>query len=66
MRGYQVVLLGRDAPGKAASHGYSASIAVTEFKSAPGPSVWKQIPGSMLNSDGPVRVRPVYMPWLVP
>jgi D-amino-acid dehydrogenase len=43
-----------------------ASIAVTEFMPASRPSVWKQIPGWLLDPEGPVRVRPGYMPRLVP
>ncbi|MES2540768.1 MAG: FAD-dependent oxidoreductase [Pseudomonadota bacterium] len=65
-RGRQVVLVDRDAPGKGASYGNMASIAVTEFMPASRPSVWKQIPGWMLDPEGPVRVRPSYMPKLVP
>jgi D-amino-acid dehydrogenase len=65
-RGRQVVLLDRDAPGKGASFGNMASIAVTEFMPASRPSVWKQIPGWMLDPEGPVRVRPSCMPKLVP
>jgi D-amino-acid dehydrogenase len=65
-RGRQVVLLDRDAPGKGASFGNMASIAVTEFMPASRPSVWKQIPGWMLDPEGPVRVRPSYMLKLVP
>lgn len=65
-RGRQVVLLDRDAPGKGASFGNMASIAVTEFMPASRPSVWRQIPGWMLDPEGPVRVRPGYMPKLVP
>ena len=65
-RGRQVVLVDRDAPGKGASFGNMASIAVTEFMPASRPSVWKQIPGWMLDPEGPVRVRPSYMPKLVP
>jgi D-amino-acid dehydrogenase len=65
-RGRQVVLIDRDAPGKGASFGNMASIAVTEFLPASRPSVWKQIPGWMLDPEGPVRVRPSYMPKLVP
>lgn len=65
-RGRQVVLLDRDTPGKGASYGNMASIAVTEFMPASRPSVWKQIPGWMLDPEGPVRVRPGYMPKLVP
>lgn len=65
-RGRQVVLIDRDAPGKGASFGNMASIAVTEFMPASRPSVWRQIPGWMLDPEGPVRVRPSYMPRLVP
>lgn len=65
-RGRPVVLLDRNAPGKGASYGNMASIAVTEFMPASRPSVWKQIPGWMLDPEGPVRVRPGYMPKLVP
>jgi len=65
-RGRQVVLVDRDAPGKGASFGNMASIAVTEFMPASRPSVWRQIPGWMLDPEGPVRVRPSHMPKLVP
>ena len=65
-RGRQVVLVDRDAPGRGASYGNMASIAVTEFMPASRPSVWRQIPGWMLDPEGPVRVRPGYMPRLVP
>lgn len=65
-RGRQVVLVDRDAPGRGASFGNMASIAVTEFMPASRPSVWRQIPGWMLDPEGPVRVRPGYMPRLAP
>ncbi|MFC3087472.1 NAD(P)/FAD-dependent oxidoreductase [Tabrizicola soli] len=65
-RGRQVVLVDRDTPGMGASFGNMASIAVTEFMPASRPSVWKQIPGWMLDPEGPVRIRPSYMPRLVP
>ena len=65
-RGQQAVLLDRDALGRGASFGNMASIAVTEFMPASRPSVWKQIPGWMLDPEGPVRIRPGYMPRLLP
>lgn len=65
-RGRKVVLLDRDTPGRGASFGNMASIAVTEFMPASRPSVWRQIPGWMLDPEGPVRVRPAYMPRLLP
>jgi len=65
-RGRDVVLIERDAPGRGASYGNMASIAVTEFMPASRPSVWKQIPGWLIDPEGPVRVRPAYMPRLTP
>jgi D-amino-acid dehydrogenase len=65
-RGRSVILLDRQAPGAGASFGNMASIAVTEFMPASRPSVWRQIPGWMLDPEGPVRIRPAYMPKLVP
>ncbi|MCV9966796.1 FAD-binding oxidoreductase [Pararhizobium sp. BT-229] len=64
--GRQVVLLDRGEVGRGASYGNMASIAVTEFMPASRPSIWKQIPGWMLDPEGPVRVRPGYMPKLLP
>lgn len=65
-RGRRVVLVDRDAPGMGASFGNMASIAVTEFMPTSRPSVWRQIPGWMLDPEGPVRLRASYMPKLLP
>ncbi|CAN7667985.1 NAD(P)/FAD-dependent oxidoreductase [Rhizobium sp. LjRoot258] len=65
-RGRSVMLLDKDAPGKGASYGNMASIAVTEFMPASRPGIWAQMPKWMLDPEGPVRVRPGYVPRLVP
>lgn len=65
-RGESVVVVDRNEPGKGASYGNMASIAVTEFMPASRPGIWKQMPGWMLDPEGPVRVRPSYMPRLIP
>ncbi len=65
-RGRDVVLVDRGPVGMGASYGNMASIAVTEFMPASRPAVWKQMPGWMLDPEGPVRVRPTYMPKLIP
>ncbi|ULJ75751.1 NAD(P)/FAD-dependent oxidoreductase [Rhizobium gallicum] len=65
-RGRRVVLLDKGEVGRGASYGNMASIAVTEFMPASRPSIWKQIPGWLLEPEGPVRVRPGYMPKLLP
>lgn len=65
-RGRAVTLIDRDSPGMGASFGNMASIAVTEFMPASRPAIWRQIPGWLLDPEGPVRVRPAYLPRLVP
>lgn len=65
-RGREVLVVDRDSPGLGASFGNMASIAVTEFMPASRPAIWKKIPGWMLDPEGPVRVRPAYMPRLIP
>ncbi len=65
-RGLSVTLVDRDAPGKGASYGNMASIAVTEFMPASRPGVWAQMPKWLLDPEGPVRIRPAYMPKLIP
>ena len=65
-RGRKVTLIDRDSPGRGASFGNMASIAVTEFMPASRPAIWRQIPGWLLDPEGPVRVRPGYMPRLIP
>ncbi len=65
-RGRRVVLVDRDEPGRGASYGPLASIAVSEFMPLARPSTWKQIPGWMLDPEGPIRVSPRYLPKLIP
>jgi D-amino-acid dehydrogenase len=65
-RGEQVTLIDRSEPGLGASFGNMASIAVTEFMPASRPSVWAQMPKWLLDREGPVRVRPSYLPKLTP
>ncbi|WP_156397411.1 FAD-dependent oxidoreductase [Rhizobium sp. Root1204] len=65
-RGETVTLLDRDEPGRGASYGNMASIAVTEFMPASRPGIWAQMPKWLLDPEGPVRVRPGYMPKLLP
>jgi D-amino-acid dehydrogenase len=65
-RGRKVTLVDRDSPGRGASFGNMASIAVTEFMPASRPAVWRQMPGWLMDPEGPIRVRPSYLPKLVP
>ncbi|MGH8333089.1 MAG: NAD(P)/FAD-dependent oxidoreductase [Pseudomonas fluorescens] len=65
-RGKRVVLVDKEEPGKGASFGNMASIAVTEFMPASRPGVWSQMPKWLLDPEGPVCIRPSYMLKLMP
>ena len=65
-RGETVVLVDRVGPGTGASFGNMASIAVTEFMPASRPGVWAQMPKWLLDPEGPVSIRPGYVPKLLP
>ncbi|NEI73898.1 FAD-dependent oxidoreductase [Rhizobium lusitanum] len=65
-RGQSVVLVDKSAPGQGASYGNMASIAVTEFMPASRPGIWAQMPKWLLDPEGPVRIRPSYVPRLIP
>ena len=66
-RGINVTLVDRNAPGKGASFGNVACIAVTEFMPASRPGIWAQMPNWLLDPEGPVSFRPSYtlkmLPW---
>ncbi|QXI26637.1 NAD(P)/FAD-dependent oxidoreductase [Pseudomonas vanderleydeniana] len=64
--GKRVVLVDRDEPGKGASFGNMASIAVTEFMPASRPGIWSQMPKWLLDPEGPIAIRPSYMLKLMP
>ncbi|AQT48036.1 D-amino-acid dehydrogenase [Bartonella choladocola] len=68
-RGKSVVLIDRNEPGRGASFGNMASIAVTEFLPSSRPSILSQIPKWVFDPEGPVSIRPAYLPrmafWLV-
>jgi D-amino-acid dehydrogenase len=65
-RGHSVLLIDRNDPGRGASYGNMASIAVSEFMPISRPSIWRQLPKWLLDPNGPIRLRPSYLPRLAP
>jgi D-amino-acid dehydrogenase len=65
-RGEKVVLIDRQEPGRGASYGNMASIAVNGFDAISRPSTWKKIPGWLTNPDAPVTADPRYMVRMLP
>jgi D-amino-acid dehydrogenase len=68
-RGEKVILVDRQEPGRGASFGNMASIAVNGFDAVSRPSTWKKIPGWLLNPEAPVTTHPLYaakmLPWFL-
>jgi D-amino-acid dehydrogenase len=65
-RGENVVLIDSQEPGRGASFGNMASIAINGFDAASKPSTWKKIPGWLMNPRAPVTADPLYAPKMVP
>jgi len=64
-RGRQVTIVDKGEPGRGASFGNMASIAL-DFAAGSGPSTWRKMPGWLLDPEGPVWLRPAYAPKIVP
>ncbi|WP_417523929.1 NAD(P)/FAD-dependent oxidoreductase [Marinovum sp.] len=68
-RGHAVTLIEREEPGRGASFGNMASIAVSGFMPMSRPRVWLQAPGWLFDPGGPIRIAPGYAakvaPWIL-
>ncbi len=64
--GVQVRLIDRDAPGQGASHGNAGVIGPGCVLPNAMPGLWRDLPGMLLRADGPLRLRPGYLPRFVP
>ena len=65
-KGKTVRLVDKDAPGQGASHGNAGVISPWSCVPQSLPGLWKKVPGWVLDPDGPVSVRPGYLPKLAP
>lgn len=67
-RGLAVTLIDKAEPGRGTSYGNMASIAL-DFVAGSGPSIWRKMPGWLLDPEGPVWLRPSYaakmLPWFL-
>jgi D-amino-acid dehydrogenase len=68
-RGEKVILVDRQEPGRGASFGNMASIAVNGFDAVSRPSTWKKIPFWLTDPNAPVTADPRYaikmVPWML-
>ena len=67
-RGYAVTLIDRSKPGEATSFGNAGVISPWSCVPQCLPGVWKNVPGWLLDKDGPISFRfrelPTLLPWL--
>ena len=65
-KGKRVQLIDKDSPGQGASHGNAGVISPWSCIPQSVPGLWKKLPGWLLNPDGPIAVRPGYLPKALP
>ena len=64
--GCRVVLIDKQQPGQGASYGNAGVISPWSVVPQSVPGLWRHIPGWLLRTDGPVAIRPSYLPTLLP
>ena len=65
-RGQTVTLVDRGAPGQATSAGNAGIISPWSVIPQSMPGMWKKVPGWLLDPEGPLTVKPSYLPRLAP
>ncbi len=65
-RGTAVTLVDRGAPGQATSAGNAGIISPWSSVPQSLPGMWRKVPGWLLDPDGPLTVKPAYLPRLAP
>lgn len=65
-KGKTVRLVDKDAPGQGASCGNAGVVSPWSCIPQSVPGLWKKIPGWLLDPEGPVAIRPGYLPKALP
>jgi D-amino-acid dehydrogenase len=64
--GHQVTFVSPVAPGQACSFGNAGSLSPSACLPVGMPGMWKQVPGWLRDPDGPLAIRPSYLPTVLP
>ncbi len=64
--GHRITFISADAPGEACSFGNAGSLSPSACLPVGMPGMWKQVPRWLLRADGPLAIRPAYLPVLLP
>ncbi|WP_208989609.1 FAD-dependent oxidoreductase, partial [Pseudovibrio sp. POLY-S9] len=61
-KGLRVHMVDRDAPGQATSAGNAGIISPWSVVPQSMPGLWKKVPGWLMDPQGPVTIKPSYLP----
>ena len=64
--GHRVTFISPVPPGEACSFGNAGSLSPSACLPVGMPGMWKQVPGWLRDPDGPLAIRPAYLPALLP
>ena len=64
--GFEVTLIERDGPGEAASFGNLGSFGIASCVPAAMPGILKKVPGMLIDSEAPLKIRWGYAPRALP
>jgi D-amino-acid dehydrogenase len=64
--GWSVTVIDPKAPGEGCSAGNPGGISISSILPAASPGVINKVPGWLLDRDGPLTIRPSYLPRLAP
>ena len=65
-KGKRVRLVDKGEPGQGASYGNAGVISPWSCVPQSMPGLWKRVPGWLLDPEGPVSIRPGYLPRVLP
>ncbi len=64
--GHRITFVSPVPPGEACSFGNAGSLSPSACLPVGLPGMWKQVPGWLRDPDGPLRIRPAYLPTVLP
>jgi len=64
--GVPTLLIDRDEPGQGASYGNAGVVSPWSMVPMSMPGMWRKVPRWLISVDGPIAVRPAYLPRLAP
>jgi D-amino-acid dehydrogenase len=64
--GHRITFMSPDPPGEACSFGNAGSLSPSACLPVGMPGMWKQVPGWLRDPEGPLAIRPAYLPVLLP